>query len=190
MFSTLGQILAPKPRQTEQTDTGLAIRRHDPEHERRRKKKDQKNEGDIFGDDNATISVTALRAFLQHFLDTQKPQKEEKSIHAAGLEISQSTAKQKAQASKPISDQAARAMNAYQTTARASEPNVQASLMTDASAEDIGLDGEDIRTVHQLMDDLKTLSDRNVEYITIEVGENFLASILNAVKHAISPQSG
>jgi hypothetical protein len=69
MFSNFGNIFITRPRHAESTDTRLGIRRHDPEQEGRKKKDGERENEAIFDtDDSATVTVEALRIFLENFL--------------------------------------------------------------------------------------------------------------------------
>ena len=74
MFSTIGRIFSNQPpRQAENTDTRQDIQRHDPDFERRRKKRQSEKE-EPFPEDGATVSVEALRIFLENFLKSLSAQ--------------------------------------------------------------------------------------------------------------------
>ena len=69
MFTSIGQILGiQSPRHAEQNDTRQDIQRHDPEFERRKKKKQQSPEDLLDGEEGATVSIVALQSFLRSFL--------------------------------------------------------------------------------------------------------------------------
>jgi len=183
MFATLNNILGiSQPRHAEQNDTRQDIQRHDPEFERKKKNK-QKREDDLFADsDNATVSIDALQTFLNTFLKELSSQEQTSKINKA--ETPAPTPTQEPTAHKPKhqkSGQAAYAANTYQHIA---ESRHQTSILGDVNEENadlISLGAADIRIIHSLLEDLKTLSKKNIEYIRIERADNFLQSLVNAV---------
>lgn len=194
MFSALGSIFSIKPRQAEQTDTRQGIQRHDPEYERRRKDKEPPKE-DSFNQDNATVSVAALRVFLENFVKTSAKENAETPTTAEQLfEDEQKTASDftaEAETQAPSSEDtrahknspaAAHAASSYQNAADANEKSSVLFETTDAtSGPSLDLSAADIRTIYALIEDLKTLSEANVEYLNIERADSFLESLINAV---------
>lgn len=187
MFSTIGRIFTNQtPRQAENTDTRQDIQRHDPDYERRNKKRDNEKE-ELFSEDGATISVEALRIFLENFLKSLSSQntfnagsklvnkeREEFLNPQDNAHIEQNT--------KSISGQTAHAIHAYQHT---SEAQQKKSLLEDGSVEGappISLDASEVRTIHKILEDLKTIEEKNIAYIHIERATTFLQSISNAIE--------
>lgn len=87
MFSTIGNIFSgeQKPREAENSDTRLDIKRHDPDQER--KKKDDSSEDDVnafLKEDSATVSTDSLFVFLENFLEAQL-QKQARNASNNGL---------------------------------------------------------------------------------------------------------
>lgn len=183
MFSNLGNIFVTRPRHAENTDTRLDIRRHDPEQERRQKKDgdtEQKPKFDTY--DQATVSVDALRAFLENFLKSLINQQTGQDIRLSG-----NTDSVRIQPEHARSDaRASRAASMYQTAAHTAPRTAQSPM--DATETDVppSLDNEDVRTIHALLADLATLQVRRIEYLTIERGDTFLASLVAAVHKAKS----
>lgn len=185
MFTSLGNILGtPQPRHAEQSDARQDIQRHDPEYERRKKKKQQSNEELFSNEDGSTVSVTALQTFLNTFLKELSEKKPKQGFNATSKaeEDSEKQDKQEtAPPKKPISGHAAYAANSYQHMA---ESGQQTSILGDVNennADLISLDASEVRTIHALLDDLKLLSEKNINYLRIERANSFLQSLVNAV---------
>lgn len=195
MFSALGNIFSIKPRQAEQTDTRQGIQRHDPEYERRQKKKENK-ENQEFNQDRATVSVEALRIFLENFVNgktdngaTFEPFDAQDGAEAnfeptdykiqTDLELPETNGK----AEK--SGDAAMAASTYQNAAQAKETTVLFETTDQgATGPTLDLSAADIRTIHSLIEDLKILNAENIEYLQIERADTFLDSLVNAVNKA------
>lgn len=201
MFSALGNIFSIKPRQAEQTDTRQAIRRHDPDYEQRRRKK-QSDADQGLSEDGATVSVEALRIFLKNFVrnnangeTAQQTLNEEQSLPEQHYEPTD----YKIQADLGLADtadqqeksaQAAKAASTYENAAQTKNTRILFET-TDQGAigPTLDLSAADIRTIHLLIEDLKILNAENIEYLQIERAATFLDSLVNAVnkaKHLIS----
>ena len=192
MFSNFSNIIGHKPRQAETTDTRLGIKRHDPDQQpRKKKKRSDKNPIGFDEDDSAMVSIEALRLFLQNFLksnETDTPEQKTESQNAETAteqKASMSTAADQPQTSdSPRDGQAAQAASAYQHSAETSPKSTFSAADgsdTETIAQSLGLGSDEIRTIHSLLDDLKILSDRKVEYLRIERSDSFLHSLVNAV---------
>lgn len=189
MFSALGNIFTPKPRHTQQSDTRQEIHRHDPEFERRQRKKDKKHE-DALDQNGATVSVAALTEFLVDFVKTAG-EKDTKPLNTTSTSPAPNDlARAEQNQIKPqknsvkTSGTAAKAASAYQSVAAS---NAKSSILietTDQQAQgpSLDLDAADIRVIYGLIEDLKELAKANIEYLHIEPAETFLASLVNAVK--------
>jgi hypothetical protein len=183
MFSVLGNIFPVQPRQAENADTRLDIKRHDPDQERRKKegKEDDKQHFDTA--DNATVSIEALHSFLVNFLKSQEEETktpENKNLFAEEISPPSETTPPP----PPVASQNAKAASAYQTTAQKTSGRSFSSENTDAIAQALHLGAAEIRTIHILLEDLKSLSTRNIEYITIERSTTFLQSLVDGVARA------
>ena len=179
MFTSLNNILGLKPpRHAEQNDTRQDIQRHDPDHERRRRKK-QTPEEELFADEEgATVSVEALTLFLNKFLKelTEKPKKGFNATSRPEEEKPAETIE-----TQPSLNPAAQAANAYQNMAQSQQKTSLLDDINEHNADLISLDGSEVRIIHSLLKDLKLLSDKNIEYIHIERASSFLQSLVNAV---------
>lgn len=180
MFNALNNILGIKQsRHAEQNDTRQHIQRHDPDFERRRQKK-REDDKSLDNPNNATIAVDALITFLNKFLKelSDKPQKS----------FNQTSNLEKPEPQKPIDNtpaktnkKAAQAANAYQDIANNQKKTSMFEDVSDENADLLTLDASEIRIIHELLKDLKELSEQNVEYIRIERASSFLQSLVNAV---------
>lgn len=179
MFSTLGNIFSIKPRQAESTDARLGIRRHEPEQEQGRKKQKTEDSDTFFNaEDEATVSIEALRIFLENFLKSQ--QEPEKTATPA----SQAPAAEIPGQAPHISGEASQAASAYQTTAQSNKKYMPPVATTEESAQGPLLQAHEIRTIHVLLNDLADLSTKNIEYLRIERSDSFLNSLVAAVQKA------
>lgn len=182
-----GNINAPPPvqRQTEHGDARMELQRREFDDDRRGKKRKSPAEFDDLQDD-MFVSVQALALFLENFLKsvTEKPKK---SFDAAS-DPAIKTEDQKAPAAPQNTAMPnARAAKAYQQTAQQSSGNLLDTADHGAETH-IGetLDTEDIRLIHSILSDLKTLENQGVENLHIIRGESFLQSILSATKTALA----
>ncbi len=194
MYTNIGHLFTSTPYRAEQSDTRQEIRRHDPEHERRRGKDQgdrQKSESDT--EDHADVSVGALKAFLEGFVKSMN--KVENPSSGSDDKQNEATKSdpnhdQAARTSAPMtrqrkSPQAAHAASIYQRTAQKTSGNAPYKN-TSSSAASMGLEAADIRTIHLLIEQLGELSKRNVQNLRIERSDSFLNSLLNAVKTAMA----
>ncbi len=184
MFSNFGNLFITRSRQAEHADTRLDIRRHDPDQEGRRKKDDAQKENSGFEtDDNATVTVEALRIFLENFLVSLQPQKSDggQKIVAPQNHAPESAAR------THTDGEASRAAGVYQHVAQKVDrttPPPAATHTHDDTPPPVELAAADIRTIHQLLADLKPLTDRGIEYLVIERSDSFLGSLVAAVEKA------
>jgi len=183
MFTSIGNILCVKPRHAEQNDTRQDIQRHDPEFERRRKKK-QKAEEELFGqEDGATLSIDALSVFLNKFLKELSDKQPSKGFNATSSGQSENKTEQadSPSAERPVSGKAAQAAGAYQHMAQRQHETSILGEVNENNADLISLDAAEIRTIHAILEDLKLLEDKDIEYIHIQRADSFLQSLVNAV---------
>ena len=184
MFSNLGNIFINKPRQAETTNTRLGIGRHDAEQERRKNKKKQDDNPVSFEEgDNTIVSTSALRVFLANFLKSVAAEEKEQKAQQVDMTIAEPEAERPPPQYEHIkkSGKATHAIHAYETTAQKTRPSVQTGN-ADEIAASLGLESHEIRTIHQLLDELKRLEDRNIEYLRIERSDSFLNSLVAAVE--------
>ncbi|MCC7305367.1 MAG: hypothetical protein IT558_03800 [Alphaproteobacteria bacterium] len=181
MFSNLVQIFTPQPRQAESSNTRLEIRRHDPDQERRRRPKQEEEEKVRFNTyDNATVNVESLRVFLENFLKSLEKKESQNFIpdQGRGEEVQASSGL------KNFHGESAVAAGAYRAAARTS-PVASARAPGSPEAEQALLGNEDVRTIYALLRDIETLKSRRIDYLYIERGDTFLASLADAVRRAL-----
>lgn len=182
MFSALGSIFSTKPRQAEHADTREEIQRHDPDFERGRKKNAPDQEKDTH-QDNATVSITALKTFLENFIkDTSQDQAHKQSESSPQTADNQYQPSEIQTPTTQASSTAAKAASAYETMAKTKEKSQILLETTDqATGPTLDLKAADIRTIHKLIENLEILTTANIEYLHIERAETFLSSLENAV---------
>jgi hypothetical protein len=192
MFSDL--VFTPVPRQTEEIDARMAIRRQEPDYERpKRGRKESARDEHSGSYDMATVSVEALQAFLENFVEAQEKKAaiaEEAPLIHAPLPPSEQAMQPQESSAKPHDTAAAKAAGLYRSSARR-VPSAAASeglpiRNTQSPHMDIG--PEDIRTIHSLLTDLKDLSARGVQFLTIMQEESFLQSLTGAVDRIRHPE--
>jgi len=110
MFSNLGPLFKTVFRQAESTDTRQAIRREEKEQGRGNKEAQEDTHISVnLWEDNTSVSVTSLQAFLIDFLKDK--------TFSDKADISNQMAPFQTQQQKPQNTFVARATNAYQTMA-------------------------------------------------------------------------
>lgn len=181
MFTSLNNILGlNQPRHAEQNDTRQDIQRHDPEYERRKRKKQESKEDLFAGENGETVSVQALTLFLNKFLK-ELSDKPKQGFNATSLPDNEETPNSQ-ENKPPTSGPAAQAASAYQHSAQSQQQTSILGDINENNADLISLDGSEIRIIHGLLKDLKFLSDKGIEYIHIERASSFLQSLINAVE--------
>lgn len=181
MFSSFGNIFITRPREAESTDTRLGIRKHEPDQESRKKKDAKKEGGAAADDDSATVTVEALSVFLQNFLKSLETQKADGPSAQRVSDPSQKASS--AQEPRQADGETSRAVGVYQHVASRVDRMSSPPVAEESQAPSI-LGAADIRTIHKLLEDLKPLSERGVEYLVIERSESFLGSLVAAVAKA------
>ena len=191
MFSSINNIFGTKPHHAEQNDTRQDIQRHDPDFERRRKKKNEAKD-ELLQEDGATVSVDALIIFLNKFLKELSEKQPKKGFNATSgtspkPDNTAETTPSNTSAHK--SGKAAQAASAYQHMAESQHQNTLLGDVNENNADLISLDAAEIRTIHTLLEDLKLLDEKNIEFIHIDRAESFLQSLVNAVEKVKLSQS-
>ena len=184
MFYTLGNILSPQSRRTEQTDTRQEIHRHDPEYERRKgQKQDKKDEINL--EDGAIVSVEALKDFLENFVRERTRQNQTEQPGAQKSEEQAPTPEtntQQSQTRTPLNTPSAQAASAYAQSAHMNDHSKVLLETTDKTeGPALDLSAADMRTLHVLIEDLKTLQNAKIEIIKLEPAASFLDSLVSAV---------
>lgn len=173
MDSKLDSIFRTRFHPAEKSDTWMGIRRHDPDDERRKKDREEKEDNPEFGEDNTTLSVTALHGFLMSLL----PQ--DGAVQAAPAAP---------EPSEPATAPYRAAASAYQTAASSGRPS--SVSMTDtpppsAAAPIAALSEDELRTVRQLLRDVEKLARYGGQTITLRPAATFLESLAMGVEDAL-----
>ncbi len=182
MFSQLGPLFKATFRQAEQTDTRMAIRKDDPRDQGRKKdpREEEENPSDLW-EDSTGVSVEALRTFLINFVEG-KTQAVSGAVASSGTDKGGRPAGPALPESRPPQNtHTARAVHAYQAQAEKAGGAYHAPPPA-APQSDVDLvQAQDVRLIHQLIADLKLLSDAGVETLTLEKSDTFLHSMEEAV---------
>lgn len=184
MDSKLDSIFRTNFRPAEKSDAWLGINRHDPDQPQRKKEDRDKEEKPEEFEDNATISVPALHAFLKTLL-------QQAAEPARNRTTPSQTDTPDGDMPHPVNKQAANAALAYQNTARHTpggriDLSDQAPAPETAQGPSIQLGQDDLRTIHQLLDEVQLLANRGIHVITIEKADTFLESLARGVQTALN----
>jgi len=180
MFSQLGPLFKTTFRQAESNDTRQAIP-HDERDKGRRKREEeeQKEENTDLWQDNMSVTTGALRAFLINFLKTM-PGAEDVSL----VEEDKPLSARPHERSRPTNTRNAKAVRAYQAMAEQGAERAPTPKKEDKRVEPTAdlLQSQELRDIHQLIDDLDVLHNRGVTDLRIQQSESFIQSLKNAVK--------
>lgn len=181
-----------EPHQAQSSDTDLDIRRHDPDQLGKRKDHEKEDEASLFDEeDRAALSIVALMSFLKQFLDSlpqEETEQEQGRVQSpdTGKATSHISQRMNSEVKRPASAQAKQAYAAYNTASQTSSPSKLSDEDTRKTAHNMGLDTEEIRVIHRLLDDLQALKHRGHAYLAIERSDTFLHSLSNAAQKALS----
>lgn len=176
MDSRLDALFRTTFQPAQQTDTWQGIRREEPQGEHSKKNTYKHQDEKLEEEDHATLSVMALHEFLKNLLiqagekmawnveQTMPPEDTDQAITA------------------PLRSASATAARAYQTTARAvagqsidfSERPINTQTPSGPS---ITLSADELRTIHQLIQDIEDLGRRGISSIPLLPAETFLQSL-------------
>lgn len=187
MLSRLDPVFRTILRRTEETDTRLHIRRDESQGQEKGKKGPESGEyTPLAWEDSATVSVAALKAFLQTLLQGTLPAKDTPSPHSFSPE-------------RETGSVSYRAARAYQTTGRAvHDPNIEAQLPPPppagggaAEAVSLGSDfsEKDLADVQRFVADLIELERLGVTDLTIQRSQTFLEGVRQAIEAAKEKES-
>lgn len=196
MFSEINKLYGRPNRHAESADTRKDIKRHDPDIPTR---VDDEETRKPFADlqDDASVSVEALRAFLQNFVAGKTPPPPQNEPQPEMVKItpnaeSDTNETETAPAPEPlpspipdIDPKTKAAMAAYRARSGAPAPTPPASRSPQIDAAVDMLGAEDVREIYSLLDDLKTLSDRGVQTLTIVPRATFLDGLRDAARLAL-----
>ena len=184
MFSQLGPLFRTTFRQAESNDTRQAIPHDERDKGRKKREEEEKEEKSVdIWDDNTTVTVEALRAFLINFLKTI-PGGEDV---ATATDTPHSLPARPPENKRPTSTANARAVRAYQSMAEKTQdshaPPPKKSATTNDRTEPTAdlLESQELRDIHSLIDDLDMLAQKGVQQLRILRADSFLESLKNAV---------
>ena len=184
MFSQLGPLFKTTFRQAESNDTRLEIPHDEREKRRRKEEEEDKKEGssDLW-EDNTSVTVPALKAFLVNFLKTLPGQSDNTALNKK-QETDHYSARPKEKI-RPTNTQNAKAVRAYQSMAEKTREN--APIAQEHTTEKIEptadlLQSQELRDLYQLISDLEELEKAGVQNLQIEKADSFIDSMKNAVK--------
>lgn len=187
MFSQLGPLFKTTFRQAESTDTRQGIKHYERDDGRKKREREEKSETSELWEDSTSVSVEALRSFLINFLKTVPA---EEGGELSEDKSSASPSEEKTQEYRaPKTTAAARAVHAYQSMNEKThtgsppprpQPENMPETQEDSSSVSL-LHGSDVRLIHTLIDDLKLLSEAELETLTIRKADSFLDSLVAAV---------
>lgn len=187
MFSQLGPLFKTTFRKAETNDTRLAIP-HDEREKGRRKKEEEDKQASKQGpwEDEATVTVTALRAFLVNFLKTIPDAEDGTSPESRETEESLSV--RPPEKSRPTNTQNAKAVRAYQSMAEKTHTPAPPPQKDNEKVEPTAdlLQSQELRDIHQLISDLEELENRGLQVLKIEKAATFIDGMKNAVQLAKS----
>ncbi len=179
MFSQLGPLFKTTFRQAESNDTRQKI----PHQERddHRKKDDEKEKPvntDNIWEDNTSVSIDALRVFLIGFLK-DLPDVDNTKFQNTETTVQNPRPKEK---TRPQNTHNAKAVRAYQAQAAHSPaPKEQSTKVEKENSNHKNIENKELREIYQLIDDLKTLSERGVQMLTIEKNGTFVKSLRSSI---------
>ncbi len=177
MFSTLDQIFKTRFRETEAIDARMAIRRQTPD-DRHDRPTDHKasEENNMFGDDQTSISITALKIFLQELLVAQ-----EEPEHAQ-----ENAPQEPDQKPKNPSGDTAKAASAYQKTWDQTHP--ETTLARQPAPQNTGLPSlseTEIKKIKELLQNIENIIAHQPDRETLTLqkgGDDFLDILLRSTR--------
>lgn len=185
MFSQLGPLFKTTFRQAEANDTRQNIP-HDEidKGKRKREEEDAKENEQPKWEDQTTVSVTSLRAFLVNFLGTMP--------EATDGTLTELTSRQNLEyqrpheTTRPTNTKNAKAVRAYQSMAAQSKVHTGSKpppKAPKAIANKDAIQSKELRDIYQLIDDLDALATRGIEELTILKADTFVEALKHAVQH-------
>lgn len=180
MDSKLDSIFRTRFHPAEKSDTWLGIRRQDPQDDRPGKDRDEKEDNPEFGEDNTTLSVTALHGFLNSLLQqagtTQAMTEQPPPVPETSLEP------------PPAQPGYRAAASAYQTASQSGGPALidRTDRPPPASpAAQIALSDNELQTIRRLLRDVEKLARYGGQMITLRPAATFLDSLALGVDEAL-----
>jgi hypothetical protein len=182
MDSRLDSLFRTTFQPAQQTDTWQGIRREEPQNEGRKKSPHKNSAEEETEEDYATLSVLALHEFLKNLLQQAGEQQ--------SWTIAQTLPPEEdGRAATPLNTASASAARAYQATAKSApgqsvDFSERISGAAPAATAPIKLSAEELRIIHQLLDDIEALGHRGITTIALHPAENFLQSLVIGVREA------
>ena len=166
---------------THDSDTREEIRRHDPEHERKKgEHKSFTEDKQLFGDDQTEVSVQSLEAFLPMLLRNYTA-KDVEADHVSVDKIDQTNPNARAAGAYARMAQYSPVDNLRQKVQETEEAREVKEEATDPT-----LSNEEVQAIHRLQADVAKLKAKGVQVILINKAGTFLESLQNGVKDALS----
>lgn len=196
MYSHLDRIFRPYNdvgrRHAEGADTHMALQKHDPDKKGRKGKKDDTDDED-FWEDSTSVSVTALKAFLEGLVGGetaagQSSQSLARDARAQSVDGDNGGQGEQPAARPPAKPQNTKAAKAYQRTYEAVHPEetLGPSKVKDhvgsTAATEVELSPKDRRAIHRLIDDLNSFAEHDIHHLYIHPSASFLQSLIDAAE--------
>lgn len=180
MFSQLGPLFKTQFRKTEKNDTRQHIPHEEHDAAQKKYKGEKEKEAAPKWEDEATVSVASLRAFLIDFLKTLPGAKD------SGIDLTnedQNTLQRPHEPQRPSSTKNAKAVRAYQTMAKHAAP-IETEKNTSPIEMNKTLDtikSKEYRDIYKLIQSLEALSAHHVTELHIFKSRTFVESLKTAV---------
>lgn len=168
MLTNLGQLWTSTGRKAEHTDARQHIIRQNPDQPRRKQNEPEPQEPE---EDLAEASIDSLILFLQSALPAEDS---ENAIPATETPAAEPTEQNK---------HAAAAANAYQNASGQRHAPARKEQKP-SQAQPSKLSAEEVKTIHTLLNDLRNLQTSGIQSLPIREGENFLDSLVKAIRRA------
>lgn len=189
MFSNLGPLFKTTFRQAETSDARLAIPHEERDQRRHKEEEEQQQAKEDPWQDNTSVTVTALRAFLITFLKTL-PGGEDIAQMAESQELEQIQkvpSVRPKETTRPTNTRNARAVRAYQSIAEKAPIAAPDSIKKREDKKRVEptadlLQSQELRDIYALIQDLDILIRNNVRELEIKKADSFLEALKNAVQ--------
>ena len=187
MFSQLGPLFKTTFRHAESNDTRQKIPHEERDKGRkRREEEEQKSQESQKWEDDTTVTVEALRAFLIGFLKTLPGGEESLTLTNNTSQTPEKPSIRPPEKSRPTRTRDAKAARAYQAMAEKSQkaspvPEMPTKATRTEPTADL-LQSQELRDIHQLITDLDGLSDKGIQILQIKPANSFLESLKQAVR--------
>ena len=181
MFSQLGPLFKTTFRQAESNDTRQAIPHEERDQQRRRRQEEEKEEKTDIWEDNTSVTVEALRAFLINFLKTIPGIEDNPILNQENTDDALPT--RPPESRRPTNTKNAKAVRAYQSMAEKSTTARPPPKPTSDKIEPTAdlLESKELRDIYTLIDDLDVLARKGIQVLHIEKADSFIESLKQAV---------